>query len=679
MKIFLGDLVHTWEQTGTWTIPLNIGCVASYSSKYLNKAGIDSNFKLFKDPQTMIDCIKREKPDVIGLAHYVWNMKLNHRVFEIVKKHVPNSLTIGGGPYFTIQNANENGARRFFSMYHNCDAYIVNQGEKGFFELIKIFSAVNKNLDQFRKINIPGSLINDLKKNNTIHIGKNIGALNDLNDIPSPYLNGLLDTFFEGPYMPILETNRSCPYRCTFCAWGIGTQKLLRFDEERVLKEIEYIYERCKFATTMFIADANFSILDRDSGFAAKIYEGYKKTSFPNFVAVQWNKTRPDRVLKTAKEFKNIAQVGASLQSINDNVLHAIKRKNLTYDQIVQLKKELEAFGLKDKTFSELIIGLPNETKESHIEANRKLIDLNYEVQNYNLHLLPGTEMDNEESRKKYFKKTGWRLFDNAYGIYDGKIILEGQEVVLQTNTLSVEDFKYIRFYHFLQQMMWTKKWYYDYLKFLKIYNIHPISVFNKIIEKCKKDIGEIGNLYLEFMKDYNEAESFDSFEELEKYWREESNFSRLKEGNYGKLNMFYTFKLVLNHRRAFNKFLLNISKEYATSLELDVDNFVDLCKELLKFQNARFLQIDNEWKIKQQFTEKFKYDFLKWRESGYGQLEKLNNQKHYKFYISKKQQKAIDIQLKQYKSNNINSTLQKMVVNSDNNQFFYDIRSIAI
>ena len=62
-----------------------------------------------------------------------------------------------------------------------------------------------------------------------------------LDEIPSPYLNGLLDPFFEGPYMPLLETNRSCPYRCTFCAWGIGTQKLLRFDEERVLKEIEYL------------------------------------------------------------------------------------------------------------------------------------------------------------------------------------------------------------------------------------------------------------------------------------------------------------------------------------------------------------------------------------------------------------------------------------------------------
>ena len=122
--------------------------------------------------------------------------------------------------------------------------------------------------------------------------------------------------------------------------------------------------------------------------------------------------------------------------------------------QVVQLKNELSLIGPKEKSFSELIVGLPNETRKSHIEANRKLIDLDFEVWNYNLHLLPGTEMDDEESRKNYFKKTGWRLHDNAYGIYHGEKVFEGQETVTETNTLSVEDFRYFRYFHFLQQMM---------------------------------------------------------------------------------------------------------------------------------------------------------------------------------------------------------------------------------
>ena len=675
MKIFLGDLVHTWTKSGIWTIPINVGYIASYASKHLRKAGIDSNFKIFKDPIKMMDAIKKERPDVVGLSYYVWNMNLNRRVLDIVRTHVPNSLTIGGGPYFTNHNANEKGARQFFSSHYNCDAYIINQGEKGFLELIKKFNEVNNDLNKFRSITVKGSLINDLKKNNKVHIGEDIGALNDLNDIPSPYLNGLMDPFFDGPYIPLLETNRSCPYRCTFCAWGIGTQKLARFDEERVLKEIEYIYTRCKLASTLFIADANFGILERDSKFAAKLYEGHEKTGFPSFVAVQWNKTRPDRILKTAKAFKNIAQVGASMQTLDADVLSAIKRKNLTFEQVVQLKKELSSIGPKEKSFSELIIGLPNETRKSHIEANRKLIDLDFEVWNYNLHLLPGTEMDDEESRKNYFKKTGWRLHDNAYGIYQGEKIFEGQETVTETNTLSVEDFSYFRYFHFLQQMMWSKKWYYDFLKFLKGYNIHPVDVIDKIIEKSKSDNGEIGKLYSEFMKDHREAEQFDTFEELNKFWQKDSNFDRLKSGEYGKLNMLYTYKIVLNHRDAFTQFLLDITKDYASNLNLDANYLVEVCEEILKFQNAKFVRIDDKWNIKQQVVETFKYDVLEWKKSGYNRLEKLKNQKNYKFYLSERQKNTLATQLKQYKSENLNTALRHMTVYTDSHQFFYDVK----
>ena len=73
MKILLGDLVHNWSGSGIWTIPLNIGYVASYCKKMLSEKNIDSHYKLFKDPNLIFEEIKRNKPDVVGLSFYVWN------------------------------------------------------------------------------------------------------------------------------------------------------------------------------------------------------------------------------------------------------------------------------------------------------------------------------------------------------------------------------------------------------------------------------------------------------------------------------------------------------------------------------------------------------------------------------------------------------------------------------
>ena len=33
MKVYLGDLFHTWTKGGIWTIPLNVGYVGSYLKK----------------------------------------------------------------------------------------------------------------------------------------------------------------------------------------------------------------------------------------------------------------------------------------------------------------------------------------------------------------------------------------------------------------------------------------------------------------------------------------------------------------------------------------------------------------------------------------------------------------------------------------------------------------------
>jgi len=190
LKIYLGDLFHTWTKGGIYTVPLNIGYVATYTQKYLKQNGIDSEVKLFKDADKLINAIKYDKPDVVGLGFFVWNDRLNYRVFEFVKENYPEILTIGGGPRFTNINANIEGAIEFFREQKNCDAFVVNQGEKGFAKIIKSYCESNEELNEFKKNKIPGSIINDLNENDKIqimncdekiHVGENIGTIDDLN------------------------------------------------------------------------------------------------------------------------------------------------------------------------------------------------------------------------------------------------------------------------------------------------------------------------------------------------------------------------------------------------------------------------------------------------------------------------------------------------------------------
>jgi radical SAM superfamily enzyme YgiQ (UPF0313 family) len=675
MKIFLGDLVHTWEKTSVWTMPLNIGFLATYAQKHL---GSDLEVRLFKRPEIMIEAIKNEKPDVVGLSYYVWNQNLNHLVMQIAKEHLSQVLTVGGGPCITSLNATEEGARKFFTGQPEVDVYCVNQGEAPFLEALKAFNAAGSDLDELRRQTIPGVMVNNLASENKVQIGTLIDAILDLDQIPSPYLTGLLDEFFDDHIIPIIETNRSCPYRCTFCAWGIGTDKLARFSEERVLGEIDYISKRARLTANMYVADANFSILERDAKFAARMYENKLKSGYPGHVMVQWNKSRPDRVLKTIRSFGDITEIGASMQSLNPDVLDVIKRRNLPIESVAELKKSLEDEGSNTVLFSELILGLPNETSESHLYANRTLMDLGAEVFNYNLHLLPGTEMDSADSRTDYFTRTGWRLHDNAFGIYDGQTVFEGQEVVLQTSTMTMEELRSFRFIHFILQFMWGRRWYYDYLMLFKGYEIHPLDVILEVCRTFREDSGELGEVYKEFQSDHD-LENFETFEELADYWRQDQNLERLRNGSYGKLNYLFTFKILLEHQSAFNVLLDAVARKLASDISTE-KIFLNQIKDVLHFSETLRIGLSEDFSLTESRMASFNFDILAWKANG--SKGKLDGDAavakfEYEFFLPENQQTMLNRQLQQFKGGDINRTLRKMSEDTSPEQFFYQVRQV--
>lgn len=682
MKIFLGDLVHSWEKVSTWTFPLNIGFIAEYA-----KAHVDAKIetRLFKDPARIINAIESEDPDVVALSYYVWNTNLNNWVFELAKTKKPGVLTIGGGPRFTSLNANETEAAKFMRSQPFCDAYVINQGERGFAKILNAFLKLDGRVDAFKGGGkaVPGCMIFPQTFEQPPLIGEKLDPIQELDDIPSPYLSGALDEFFDGPYVPIIETNRSCPYRCTFCAWGIGTQKLSRFSLERVISEIRYIASRCQMVSNFFIGDANFGILDRDWEIARELRACHEARGFPGHVTAQWNKTRPDRVKKTAVALGNLAEVGASMQSLNSTTLAAIKRKNMTVESIIEILDELKISGVDIPLFTELIVGLPEETYESHLDSIRAMIDLGAEVFNYNLHLLPGTEMDTAASRESWFKRTGWRLHDNCWGIYAGKTIFEGQEVVLETSTMTFGQLRSFRFVHFLLQFMWGRRWYFDFLNLFKSIGVHPVDTILEIATAARQDDGVIGELYESFCRDHD-LEKFDTFDELAAYWSQENHFERLRNGSYGKLNYEFSFRIVFEYRDAFNTFLQNVANKMVEKANVEPGekrSFREKCANVIKFSNELWISIGSDFELVERKTVNFDYDVLTWRKNGYQTPLSPATDGHMfacEFFVPPARKKLLETQLKQFKSANANQMLRQMSVDTSSEQFFYDVKTAS-
>ena len=65
-------------------------------------------------------------------------------------------------------------------------------------------------------------------------------------NLPSPYLMGLLDEFFDDKLHPLVQTSRGCPYSCTFCHDGIDYMNKTRkkFSVDRIREELIYIADR---------------------------------------------------------------------------------------------------------------------------------------------------------------------------------------------------------------------------------------------------------------------------------------------------------------------------------------------------------------------------------------------------------------------------------------------------
>jgi radical SAM C-methyltransferase len=231
--------------------------------------------------------------------------------------------------------------------------------------------------------------------NNSIQTTPDRERLENLDVIPSPFLTGTIPmTDGEERFcyeFALMETNRGCPYKCSFCYWGgaIG-QRVRSFSQERLAEELDYF--SFHHVPTIFLCDANFGMLEADEAFVEDLVKTRERYGYPQALEANRAKNKSarfHRIVKILKERGFKSSFTLALQTLSDEALTDMQRRNMKVNQWESLVDWLAEEGLD--CYAELIWGAPGETPASFLEGYDRLATKVSRIAVYPLLLLPNT------------------------------------------------------------------------------------------------------------------------------------------------------------------------------------------------------------------------------------------------------------------------------------------------
>ncbi len=395
-------------------------------------------------PRVILD--RYDNPGVAAFSSFMWNEQLNHMVAHEVKARWPDCLVVFGGPQVPHHPT------QYIKEHPWIDVCVRAEGEEAFTDILERF------IESTDFSGIPGV---------TWRGGENEGERpfsRDLDTLPSPYLEGLYDTLVEGPdsFQAIIETNRGCPFHCTFCYWGRGglSRKYKYFGLERVYRELEWCAEhKIKY---IFNADSNFGMNKRDAEIADFLVALKERTGFPDKFRTCYGKNTDDKIFAIGALFhKHKLEKGITLarQSNDETVLKNIKRGNISMDTYRNLQ---ERFNHEDiPIYSELILGLPGETVKTWRDGIDELLraGLKNQLFVYFCQVYPNTDLGDPEDQKKFGIVTQRVPLNEIHGtVHDELWVTEYEDIVVTTDSMTVEDWRQMAILSWVTMLMHSLK-----------------------------------------------------------------------------------------------------------------------------------------------------------------------------------------------------------------------------
>jgi len=441
-------LVDLGTGTDRNLLPLSIGLISSYCNSIpeINKTyNIDLRFAR-SAPRDLVESLDR--PAVVGFACYQWNINASLTRAKLIKELYPDCLIVCGS--YSIPS-HPDRIKVFVERHPYVDILVHGEGELTFSDLL-LSRIDGRSLEEVKGISFPTS-----KQPERFLSTPRREELIDLNDVPSPFLNGTFDKLMaqSGNKVTgaIWETNRGCPYACTFCAWGwTEKSKLRRIELDRLLKELDWISDKEIFYVGS--ADANFGILyERDLKIAEHLAKLCSKTGFPKHIQWSWAKNSNEKILHIADVLRKggvASNTMISAQSFSTEALKSVKRSNISQDRFVELKQLYNERGLS--TWTELILGLPGESYESFRGGLDQL--MTYSLTDYFVVYLCIIIENAEMSDPDYMAQNEMETRLCSIGLervsHDSETETEYEQIIVGTSSMPVEDWKRAYFLAYL-------------------------------------------------------------------------------------------------------------------------------------------------------------------------------------------------------------------------------------
>ena len=633
---FIADLTHTKQGVQAKCFPLGAGLVAEYAKQEL---GDSFEIEIFKYPDDLEENCIKYKPKILALSSYAWNHELSHSFAKAYKEFNKDAIIIFGGPNF---HYNDEEREQFLSQYDQIDFFVFGEGEIAFSNLLEIILEHDFDIEKIKQKNERIDNCAYLYED-SLYCGDYI-RIKNLRDMPSPYLNGTFDKFFQNDLIPLYETTRGCPFSCTFCSDGAKVKsKTYRHTQDTIDETLEYIAKKRELTDSLIVSDLNFGMYNDDIKTCETIAKLKEKYNFPVFFSASAGKSKFENILKSVKILDGSWFVGASVQSTDEKVLKNIKRKNLPYDKMIEL-----ANSTKDKgsvSYTEIILALPEDSKKKHFQSLKVSIDAGLNsIKMFQLMLLTGTEMSSQESIEQYGMSVKYRVMPSAAGQYTffGKQynVAEFEQIVVANNTLSFEDYLECRLMNLIVEIFINNATFYELFSVLDEFDISKFDTLEYIKENSNLYTKKIEDIFNSFTKD-TQKDLYDNYDEIVSFIQTDGVIEKHITGELGNNEILDHKALSFIEYQDFLDLLYFAIVDMLKKKNVYTEEINELLLELKDFIVTKNSNLSDTSKVE---TKRYLYDFSKIRQSNFNDILKTKNSgRSYTFYHTEEQKNIIN------------------------------------